>query len=56
MFTLSVYQQKANKFLVSIYGDREASAIIKLWFGSRLDMSPIDLIIRREEEEEREAK
>ena len=50
MFTLSVYQQKANKFLVSIYGDREASAIIKLWFGSRLDMSPIDLIIRREEE------
>ena len=50
MFTLSNYQQKAKKFLVSIYGDREASAVIKLWFGSRLDMSPIDLIMRREEE------
>ena len=24
--------------------------MIKLWFGSRLDMSPIDLIMRREEE------
>ena len=50
MFTLSVYQQKAQDVLVPIYGDREALAMIKLWFGSRLDMSPIDLIMRREEE------
>ncbi|MEL0295294.1 MAG: peptide chain release factor N(5)-glutamine methyltransferase [Cryomorphaceae bacterium] len=50
MFTLSHYQHKAQDVLVPIYGDREASAMIKLWFGSRLDMSPIDLIMRREEE------
>ena len=50
MFTLSHYQQKAKDVLVPIYGDREASAMIKLWFGSRLDMSPIDLIMRREVE------
>ena len=50
MFTLSHYQQKAQDVLVPIYGDREASAMIKLWFGSRLDMSPIDLIMRRKEE------
>lgn len=50
MFTLSNYQQQAQDVLVPIYGDREASAMIKLWFGSRLDMSPIDLIMRREEE------
>ena len=47
MFTLSHYQHKAQDVLVPIYGDREASAMIKLWFGSRLDMSPIDLIMRR---------
>lgn len=50
MFTLSHYQHKAQDVLVPIYGDREASAMIKLWFRSRLDMSPIDLIMRREEE------
>ena len=50
MFTLSHYQHKAQDVLVPIYGDREASAMIKLWFGSRLDMSPIDLIMRREDE------
>lgn len=50
MFTLSNYQLQAQDVLVPIYGDREASAVIKLWFGSRLDMSPIDLIMRREEE------
>lgn len=50
MFTLSDYQHKAQDVLVPIYGDREASAMIKLWFGSRLDMSPIDLIMRREDE------
>ena len=50
MFTLSHYQHKAQNVLVPIYGDREASAMIKLWFGSRLDMSPIDLIMRREDE------
>ena len=50
MFTLSHYQHKAQDVLVPIYGDREASAMIKLWFGSRLDMSPIDLIMRREVE------
>ncbi len=50
MFTLSHYQQKAQDVLVPLYGDREASAIVKLWFGSRLDMSPIDLIMRREED------
>ncbi|MGB2413674.1 MAG: peptide chain release factor N(5)-glutamine methyltransferase [Schleiferiaceae bacterium] len=50
MFTLSNYQQQAQDVLVPIYGDRETSAVIKLWFGSRLDMSPIDLIMRREEE------
>ncbi len=50
MFTLSNYQLQAQDALVPIYGDRETSAVIKLWFGSRLDMSPIDLIMRREEE------
>ena len=50
MFTLSNYQQQAQDVLVPIYGERETSAVIKLWFGSRLDMSPIDLIMRREEE------
>ena len=50
MFTLSNYQQQAQDVLVPIYGDRETSAVIKLWFGSRLDMAPIDLIMRREEE------
>ena len=50
MFTLSNYQQKAQDVLVPIYGERETSAVIKLWFGSRLDMSPIDLIMRREDE------
>ncbi len=50
MLTLSNYQLQAQDVLVSIYGDREASAVIKLWFGSRLDMSPIDLIMKREEE------
>lgn len=50
MFTLSIYQQKAQDVLVPLYGERETSAVIKLWFGSRLDMSPIDLIMRREEE------
>ena len=50
MFTLSNYQQQAQDVLVPIYGERETSAVIKLWFGSRLDMSPIDLIMRREDE------
>ena len=50
MFTLSNYQLQAQDVLVPIYGDRETSAVIKLWFGSRLDMSPIDLIMRREVE------
>ena len=50
MFTLSHYQQKAQDVLVPLYGDREASAMIKLWFGSRLDLSPIELIMRREED------
>ena len=49
MFTLSNYQLQAQDVLVPIYGDRETSAVIKLWFRSRLDMSPIDLIMRREE-------
>ena len=48
MFTLSNYQQQAQDVLVPIHGDRETSAVIKLWFGSRLHMSPIDLIMRRE--------
>lgn len=50
MFTLSNYQLQAQDVLVPIYGDRETSAVIKLWFGSRLDMPPIDLIMRKEEE------
>ena len=50
MFTLSIYQLQAQDVLLPIYGDRETSAVIKLWFGSRLDMSPIDLIMRREDE------
>lgn len=50
MLTLSNYQQQAQDVLVPIYRDRETSAIIKLWFGTRLDLSPIDLIMRREEE------
>ena len=50
MFTLSNYQLQAQDVLVPIYGDRETSAVIKLWFGSRLDMSPIDLIMRKKEE------
>tara|TARA_B100000900_G_scaffold366749_1_gene342803 strand:- start:356 stop:1195 length:840 start_codon:yes stop_codon:yes gene_type:complete len=50
MFTLSTYQQKAQEILVPIYGDREALAVIKLWFKSRLRMSHIDLIMRRQGE------
>jgi len=50
MFTLSNYQQKALEILVPIYGDREALAAIKLWFGSRLNMSRIDLVMNREVE------
>ena len=49
MFTLSEYQQRAKEALVSIYGDREAMAIVKLWFESRLNMSRIDLTLRRGE-------
>ena len=48
MFTLSEYQQKASEALVSLYG-REAKAIVKLWFESRLNMSRIDLALRRGE-------
>ena len=52
MFTLSEYQQRATEALVSLYGDREAMAIVKLWFESRLKMSRIDLSLRRGEEVE----
>jgi len=50
MFTLSEYQQKATEALVPLYGDRETMAIVKLWFESRLNMSRIDLALRRREE------
>ena len=52
MFTLSEYQQKASEALVSLYGHREAKAIVKLWFESRLNMSRVDLALRRGEEVE----
>ena len=50
MFTLSHYQQKAHEILVPLYGEREASAVVKLWFETRLQMTRIDLVMRREEE------
>ncbi len=50
MFTLSFYQQKAHEILVPLYGEREASAVVKLWFETRLQMTRIDLVMRREEE------
>ena len=50
MFTLSDYQQKAQETLVPIYGEREASAIVKIWFETRLLMTRIDLVMRRKEE------
>ena len=50
MFTLSHYQHKAQDVLVPIYGEREASAIVKIWFETRLLMSRIDLVMRRKEE------
>ena len=52
MFTLSHYQQTAHEILVPLYGGREASAIVKIWFETRLQMTRIDLVIRRDEEVE----
>jgi release factor glutamine methyltransferase len=49
MLTLSDYQQKALETLLPIYGKRESTSIIKMWFETRLQMSRIDLIMRRGE-------
>jgi release factor glutamine methyltransferase len=42
MMTLNKYRQRALSILEPIHGDREARAIMELWFERRLKMSKLD--------------
>ena len=45
MKTILEFRVAALKMLEPMYGDREARAIVKMWFCSRLELSSIDLVV-----------